>query len=60
MSAKFEINKDVSGEFRFKLIVGNNQTVAVSQGYKSKESAMKGIESIKENAAKAVIEDKTV
>ena len=60
MGAKFEINKDVSGEFRFKLIVGNNQTVAVSQGYKSKESAMKGIESVKENAAKAVIEDKTV
>ena len=60
MGAKFEINKDVSGEYRFKLIVGNNQTVAVSQGYKSKESAMKGVESIKENAAKAVIEDKTV
>jgi len=60
MGAKFEINKDVSGEFRFKLIVGNNQTVAVSQGYKSKESAMKGVESVKENAAKAVIEDKTV
>ena len=59
MGAKFEINKDVSGEFRFKLIVGNNQTVAVSQGYKSKESAMKGIESVKENAAKAAIEDKT-
>ena len=60
MGAKFEINKDVSGEYRFKLIVGNNQTVAVSQGYKSKESAMKGVESVKENAAKAVIEDKTV
>ena len=45
MTAKFEISKDVSGEFRFKLVVGNNQTVAVSQGYKSKESAMKGVES---------------
>ena len=60
MAAKFEINKDVSGEFRFKLVVGNNQTVCVSQGYKSKESAMKGIASVKENAAQAVIEDKTV
>jgi len=49
----------VSGEYRFKFIAGNNQTVAVSQGYKSKESALKGVESIKENAAKAVIEDKT-
>jgi len=59
MGAKFEISKDISGEFRFKLIVGNNQTVAVSQGYKSKESAMKGVESVKENAAKAAVEDKT-
>ena len=59
MGAKFEISKDVSGEFRFKLIVGNNQTVAVSQGYKSKESALKGVESVKENAAKATVEDKT-
>ena len=60
MGSKFEINKDIAGEFRFKLIVGNNQTVAVSQGYKSKESAMKGVESIKENAALASIEDKTI
>lgn len=60
IGTKFEINENVSGEFRFKLIVGNNQTVAVSHRYKSKESAMIGIESVKENAAKAVIEDKTV
>ena len=59
MSAKFEITKDVSGEFRFKLVVGNNQTVAVSQGYKTKEGAMTGIESVKANAAKAAVEDKT-
>jgi uncharacterized protein YegP (UPF0339 family) len=59
MGAKFEINKDKSGEYRFKLIVGNGQTIAVSEGYKSKESAMKGIESVKENAAKAAVEDKT-
>ena len=60
MSAKFEINKDKSGEFRFKLVVGNGQTIAVSEGYTSKENALKGIASVKENAAKAVIEDKTV
>ena len=60
MAAKFEINKDKSGEFRFKLVVGNGQTIAVSEGYTSKENALKGIASVKENAAKAVIEDKTV
>jgi uncharacterized protein YegP (UPF0339 family) len=60
MAAKFEITKDKSGEFRFKLVVGNGQTIAVSEGYTSKENAMKGIASVKENAARAVIEDKAV
>jgi uncharacterized protein YegP (UPF0339 family) len=59
MSAKFEVNKDKAGAFRFKFVAGNGETVAVSEGYKSKESAMKGISSIKENAAKASIDDKT-
>ncbi len=60
MAASFEISKDVAGEFRFKLIVGNGKTICTSQGYKSKESALKGIASVKENAAQGVIEDKTV
>jgi uncharacterized protein YegP (UPF0339 family) len=60
MDAKFELNKDVAGEFRFKLVAENGQTIAVSQGYSTKESALNGIKSVKQNAAKAVIEDKTV
>jgi uncharacterized protein YegP (UPF0339 family) len=59
VDAKFEINKDVKGEFRFKLVAVNGQTIAVSEGYTSKESALKGIESVKQNASMAVIEDKT-
>ncbi|MFT7131474.1 MAG: hypothetical protein ACI81O_000176 [Cyclobacteriaceae bacterium] len=35
----------------------NGMTIAVSQGYNSKESALKGIESVKQNAPAAVIED---
>jgi uncharacterized protein YegP (UPF0339 family) len=58
--AKFEINKDVAGEFRFNLVATNGEIIAVSQGYNAKESALKGIESVKLNAAEAVIEDKTV
>ena len=58
--AKFEIDKDVAGEFRFKLVALNGQTIAVSEGYTAKDSAMKGIESVRKNAAVAVIEDKTV
>jgi uncharacterized protein YegP (UPF0339 family) len=58
--AKFEIDKDVAGEFRFKLVATNGECIAVSQGYNAKESALKGIESVKRNAAGAVIEDNTV
>jgi uncharacterized protein YegP (UPF0339 family)/sporulation protein YlmC with PRC-barrel domain len=58
--AKFEINKDAAGEFRFKLVATNGETIAVSEGYTAKDGALKGIESVKQNAAAAVIEDKTV
>jgi uncharacterized protein YegP (UPF0339 family)/sporulation protein YlmC with PRC-barrel domain len=60
VDAKFEINKDVAGEFRFKLVAVNGQTIAVSEGYTTKDNALNGIESVKQNAAEAVIEDKTV
>jgi uncharacterized protein YegP (UPF0339 family)/sporulation protein YlmC with PRC-barrel domain len=60
VDAKFEINKDVSGEFRFKLVAVNGEAIAVSEGYTSKDGVLNGIESVKQNAADAVIEDKTV
>ena len=58
--AKFEINKDMAGEFRFKLVATNGETIAVSEGYTNKDGALNGIESVKQNAAEAVIDDKTV
>jgi uncharacterized protein YegP (UPF0339 family)/sporulation protein YlmC with PRC-barrel domain len=57
--AKFEINKDVAGEFRFKLVATNGQTIAVSEGYTTKDNALNGIESVRQNAAAAQLEDKT-
>jgi uncharacterized protein YegP (UPF0339 family) len=57
--ARFEINRDISGEFRFKLISPNGQTIAVSQGYTTKDGALNGIESVKENAVVAVVDDMT-
>ena len=59
MAAKFEINKDKAGEFRFKLVAGNGQTITASEGYTSKENAMRGIASVIENALNATVEDKT-
>ena len=60
MESRFELNKDIAGEYRFKLIATNGMTIAVSQGYNTKESALKGIESVKKNAAGAVVDDTTV
>jgi uncharacterized protein YegP (UPF0339 family) len=59
MAGKFELYKDARGEFRWRLIAPNGQTIAVGEGYKSKESAKNGIESVKKNAPKAKIEDKS-
>ena len=60
MAAKFEICKDKSGEFRWRLIHTNGQVMANSgEGYQAKANAMGGINSVKENAPNATVEDKT-
>jgi hypothetical protein len=59
MAGKFEIYKDAKGEFRWKLIAPNGQIIAVGEGYKSKDGAKNGIDSVKKNAPKATIEDKS-
>ena len=44
MAAKFEIYKDKSGEYRWKLTHTNGQVIANSgEGYKAKANAMGGI-----------------
>lgn len=50
MAAKFELYKDKKGEFRWRLVAPNGQTIATSEGYKTKESAKNGIDSVKKNA----------
>jgi uncharacterized protein YegP (UPF0339 family) len=59
-ASKFELYKDKSGDFRWRLIAANGETIASGQGYTSKASAQKGIDSVKENASKAIVEDKTL
>jgi len=61
MAAKFEIYKDKTGNFRWRLTHTNGQIIADSgQGYKAKEDAVMGISSLKENVPSAPVEDKTV
>ena len=55
MAANFEIYKDAKGEFRFRLRAANGEVIAVSEGYSSKESCIKGIDSVRINAASAGI-----
>jgi uncharacterized protein YegP (UPF0339 family) len=57
MAAKFELYKDKKGEYRWKLVAPNGQTIAVGEGYTTKESAKKGIESVKKNAPVATVNE---
>lgn len=53
----FEVYQDGAGEYRFRLKAANNQVIAVSEGYKSKESCLNGIESVKESSQKAEVKE---
>jgi uncharacterized protein YegP (UPF0339 family) len=60
MGAKFEIYKDNKGEFRWRLVHTNGQIIANSgEGYIAKVNATNGIDSVKQNATGAPVEDKT-
>jgi uncharacterized protein YegP (UPF0339 family) len=53
---KFEVYLDKAGEYRFRLKAKNGEVIAVSEGYKAKDSCLNGIESVKTNAPDAEIE----
>lgn len=50
MAGKFELYKDKAGEFRFRLKAGNGEIIGASEGYTTKENALKGIKSVSTNA----------
>ncbi|MBD7994003.1 DUF1508 domain-containing protein [Arthrobacter sp. Sa2CUA1] len=55
MAGKFEIYQDKAGGFRFRLKAGNGEVIASSsESYKSKASALKGVESVRSNAGAAI------
>ncbi|MCW8927037.1 MAG: YegP family protein [Xanthomonadales bacterium] len=49
MAGKFELYKDKSGDFRFRLLAANGQAILASEGYKSKASCNNGIASVQKN-----------
>jgi uncharacterized protein YegP (UPF0339 family) len=56
VAGKYEIYKDSSGGFRFRLKAGNGEVIATGESYKTKAAAQKGIESVKNNAQSAVVD----
>ena len=55
---KFELFRDRTGSYRFRLRARNGQVVAVSEGYTSQGACRDGIESGIHNAPEAAIERK--
>jgi uncharacterized protein len=45
MAGKFEVYKDRSGKFRFRLKASNGQVVATGEAYETKAAAKKGADS---------------
>ena len=52
---KFELYRDRSGAFRFRLKARNGQIIAVSENYSSRAACENGIESVRKNAPEAEI-----
>jgi hypothetical protein len=50
MAGSFELYKDKSGEFRFRLKASNGQIILASEGYKNISGCNNGIESVRKNA----------
>lgn len=59
MPAKFVLKKGTTGKFRFNLVATNGQVIATSEAYETRAKAMAGIESVRKNAANAVLVDGT-
>ena len=55
----FEIQSSTVDRFRFHLKAANGQIIAVSQSYLTRQSAEKGIASVKKNAPTAIVVDHT-
>ena len=53
------IKKTTHGGYRFDLKARNGETIAQSDTYTAKASALKGIKSVRKNAKKAKLRDET-
>ena len=54
----FKVKKTATGHV-FHLSAGNGETIGTSEVYSSKDSCLKGVESVRKNSAVAKVEDQT-
>ncbi len=59
MAAKFVLTKSGSGGFHWNLVATNGKVIASSEHYETKRAALGGIQSVRNNAKDAQLEDKT-
>jgi uncharacterized protein len=61
MTAKFEIYKGKIEDFHWRLKHTNGRIIAQSgEGYTTKVNAINGLNSVRENALSATVEDRTI
>jgi uncharacterized protein len=58
-AGKFVLKKGSAGTYHFNLMAPSGEVIAASESYKSKASAVNGVESVKRNAADATVDDQT-
>lgn len=56
---RFEIYVDQAGEYRWRFVAANNETVCWSEGYRAKQSAINSANWVKHWASSAPIRDLT-
>ena len=59
MTAKFVLKRASNGKYHFNLQAANGENIATSELYETKASAEKGIESVRMNAQRAEIDDRS-
>ena len=60
MAAKFIVKAGRTGKYRFNLVASNGQVIATSDAYETRRACLAGVESVRKNAAKAELEDRTL
>lgn len=57
--AKFQIYRDIAGYFRWRLVANNNEKVAASEAYNSKQGAKESASKVRDWSYDSDIEDLT-